>query len=282
MPGGGLHRPVDSRSRYHETPETSSDACEDACVNDPVVRLGPEMRAEIGKMLKLWDTQKRGMVRLRDGLEPGAGFMIHALTNHVVRLTRAVLLETEAGLDVEIMPQVRLSIECAMTAAWLLVTDNAGSALMYEGARQRRVALEAMVKQGHSGEPGLSQARMILDQLEGWQSGQGRNVEQRFEALADGETVYVAYRIASATSHAGVGLGDFYAEPSDVGTLGLGLRLDAPLEDVDTWVGIQGVMLLRTMIAMNEADVRWKRGTQLRRFARRLGVTYGIEPVAHP
>ena len=108
-------------------------------------------------------------------------------------------------------PLVRLTMECAVTAAWLSVTPNAGNAARHEDARSRLVTMRAIF-----GDPErvdqdlLDEATRSLEQLRPHESGAARHFEQKCKSLAGGDTLYSFYRILSGYSHAGVSLTELY------------------------------------------------------------------------
>ena len=230
---------------------------------------------EIDRMLELWNERTGGRDTIRPNLPAEVGFTVFSLTNHVVRLTKVILVELEAGFDIEVLPQIRQSIECAMTAAWLdLYADTAGKAFIHEGVRQRKAAFETMVKEGYSPEPGLQQALDLLDTGSNWRSTEGQYFEQRCKSMADGDFVYLMYRLASSLSHAGLGVVDFYLEDLDneSHSLGLELVLDARLDSIDEWLGIQAAMLCRALISFNNVIVTWEAQDALTAIAQSIGV----------
>lgn len=217
----------------------------------------------------------RGTFMLKEGIHPSNGLMIHTLTHHTVRLSKAILIGADAGLDVELMPQIRTSMECAVTAAWLLVTKDAGLALTREGARQRKAALEGMVSFGHDASESLAETLQTFDNLFPFASGEGASFEKRCKALEGGAELYLTYRAASLYAHAGMGIADHYvtASPSpDPTNLGLMVNTGAQLETIETWIAFQACMLLIAQKACDTARARAQHRTQLAKAAKRLGI----------
>lgn len=246
---------------------------------NPRTTPGPQVRAEIEKMLALWDSRLGEPTKVRDGVDVGDAFMVEALTTHVVRLTRAVLALADAGFTVEAMPLIRLSLECGVTTAWLVLSEGAGNSLTHEGARLRRAALKEAVKRGPGFESSLAQTKEVLSTLEADAAGEGRHFERRCLALDGGDELYLLFRVASSLSHAGLGISDFYAEEAIDELFGIRMAPHADLEDMDVWVAIQGAMLLRCLIATNHVNVNFKRTRQLERFAKLFDVSTEVGEV---
>lgn len=93
------------------------------------------------------------------------GIRTHA--HHAVRSARALLQLDTMTQGIELIPLVRLMFECGITAAWLLVTDGSGQALIRDGAAQRRKALESAAMPSSDDQSSLEQVRRVLDELEG-------------------------------------------------------------------------------------------------------------------
>lgn len=248
----------------------------------PSAKPGPETRAILAELIELWD--KRGATAFEfkpDLLHISNGLMIFPLVNHTARLSKGVLIGVQAGLDAELVPLVRLSMECALTAAWLAVTQKGGEALTHEGARQRRAALEGMQVFGYETEAELEEARDVLDRLEA--SAEGKHFEQRCESLVGGKGLYLTYRAASAYSHAGMALSDHYLAPvpkSADAPLGLAMHSNAKLPTIEEWIGVQAAMLLLAQAACDRARAKPRYKTQLQKYAKRLGSDIDIRLVS--
>lgn len=238
----------------------------------PPATLGIETRAVLAELIDLWNSHGHESFRIRPDIDVTGGLTIRALAHHTAKLSRAVLIGANAGLDVELVPLVRLSIECAMTAGWLLVADG-GRALAHEGMRQRRAALQGVHRFGHDAQAELDEVEGALAQVT--ESGEGRVFQRRCESLVGGEQMYVTYRAASVYSHAGTGITDHYlvrVPKSDAAPIGLAMNLGADLPTVDTWIAIQAAMLLLAEVACDRARVKTRNKTQLARYSKLLGV----------
>lgn len=229
-----------------------------------------EVREVMTSLCDTWDAgaHDRG-VHYRGELGASRAVAIRTHAHHAVRTARAVLhLDPTTG-GIEIIPLVRLIYECAITSAWLLVTDGAGESLIRDGARQRRTALEsaAMPKSDDAG--GLEQARRVLAELEGASSFA---FEQRCLSLQNGPHLYLMYRILSAESHAGLAIADFYSVSNDQAAIGVSFDPGAASSIRPATLGVAACMLLLAVNADELARAKPHRTTQIAKAAKRLGV----------
>ncbi len=248
----------------------------------PLLRNAHEIRQFIAKLLKLWDRDGEKDFSMKSEFARGNGPMIWSLTNHTVELARTVVDLSAHDRMLVAMPLIRLSIENAMTAVWLLVSPDSAGALMHEGLRQRRAAIEQVVKLGATGfdESSLAAAAAELEEFSGMKSDQGQQLQKRFEAIQGGANIYVSYRIASSLSHAGVILADAYLEETPItadAPLGIALAPDRRLDADESWLGTEASMLLTAMTACDRIDGRGGKKNQLADAARKLGVSMDFE-----
>lgn len=245
----------------------------------PPATPGPETRAILAELIDLWDSHGMEAFKLRPDMDWISGLTIRALTHHTVKLSRAVLIGATAGQDVELVPLVRLSIECAMTAGWLLVADG-GRALAHEGMRQRKAALTGIQLISQDAQAELDEVDGALAHLE--RSNKGHVFQRRCESLVGGHQMYVTYRAASTYSHAGTGITDHYlveVPRSEAAPVGLAMNLRADLPTAETWIALQAGLLLLAEVACDRARAKSLHKTQLARIAKRLGVAIDIRLV---
>lgn len=242
-------------------------------MTDPKIKPGPEVRAEIKKMLRLWEDRSQSPITVRDGITPATATMIDAFTSHVVALTRAVLLQVDKGLTITIAPQVRLSLECAMTSAWLIVTEGGDEALALAGIKNKRTAINELLQRMDGFDASLSQAESLIKDLADSESAEGRVFKIRCDAMEGGDELYSLFRLASGLAHAGILLSDHYAEADETQPYGIIQSRAAELPDPEVWVAIQGVMLLQCLTALNHVNTAFKRTKQLTALAKRFGVS---------
>lgn len=242
-----------------------------------------EIKEFIRNHIDLWDRERGRTLQMKAEFAKGTGPMIWALANHSVVTARALLLLINNGPLVAAMPQIRLMMDLALTAAWLSVHPNAAGALYYEHLRQRKAAIDEVLL---GKRPGLSEKDRDailaeMDEFVGDRHPTGQYAEKRFKAMEGGADVYISYRIASTFSHASAELADTYltSVPESVDSP-LGIAL-SPDEDVDTfqreaWIGTAAAMLVLALTAENAIDSKGRFKTQLVKSAKRLGVSMDI------
>lgn len=152
---------------------------------------------------------------------PLRGMSLYAHVDHAVRLTKASLALADAGLYLELVPLVRMALECAVTASWYAVTPDSGDAALREATRLKRALVE-----GISGvtsedfEESLRRLDADLEELKGFRSNEAGRFEARCNALEGGAWMYVIYRELSTYSHAGALLLDHYLQEAPGTSLG--------------------------------------------------------------
>lgn len=217
-----------------------------------------------------WDKRAETLVRCRPELDYLQAISIHSLAHRAIRSARGILTLVDAGADVEIMPLVRLTFEAAVTAAWLLLTPNSGLAIMKEDTRKRKALLEDMASTDSAG---YRQSTETFEQLKKMEMPGSASVEQRCLALEDGRHLYGLYRAASAYCHAGLGLLEHHAVEDSNSDIGMAFVTNPSFTTQENWIGITCCMLLLALNADEQARLKPTRTSQLRQFARRIGVT---------
>lgn len=247
-------------------------------------RLDPEfVRQIILDLCVLWEQSKSTTI-FREGIDEERAIAITTQAHHAVRMARAVLILDGFSSGIEMVPSVRLIMECGVTAAWLLLTPGSGHALKRDGAENRKKAIEHLMRVDREyGEaavegvgPGYRQALRALEELEGAEGPKSFIFEQRCKALYDGEGLYVLYRVLSAESHAGLGIEDYYLVEDPDSPIGISFDPDAPNEFRVSVLGIAAAMLFLALNAEDHARVKPRHSTQLRRAAKRIGVPVDI------
>lgn len=217
----------------------------------------------------------------RNGLHPSNAIQIWTFAHHAARLSRAVLTLHEAGHDLEAMPLIRQTLECALNAAWLLVTDSGGTALIAVDTKSRRVMYREVT------ELGLADLSEILRRVEQEEARDAetvtrtRSFEERCRAVSGGRHIYAMWRTLSLYSHATSSVADVYLETvpeSEDAPLGVAMLLNADWDQGATWMRVQALMLLLAQIAADDAQSKPMHRTQLAKARRRLGVTWEIRP----
>lgn len=172
-----------------------------------------ESTVAIRQLIEIWNLHNKGAnveIPIIDGT-PLTGITIHIMAHHSVVLSEAILLLTSAKMNLQSVPLIRLTVECAVTAAWLSVTPNAGKAAYHERARNRLETIKAYFQ-----DPQYRDDELLTDateELKDWsehKSNAAKFIEKRCGQLSGGNQIYVIYRLMSASSHAGIGLTDHY------------------------------------------------------------------------
>lgn len=233
-----------------------------------------QLHTVITALCDMWDaTVHDADATYRAELDAPRAVGIRTHAHHAVRAARALLQLDTMTQGIELIPLVRLIFECGITAAWLLVMDGSGQALIRDGAAQRRKALESAAMPSSDDQSSLEQARRVLDELEGASSFA---FEQRCLGLDGGAHLYLMFRILSAESHAGLAIADFYSLADDSSTIGVSFNPDAASNVRPATIGVAACMLLLALNAEELARARPHRTTQIAKAAKRLGVSTRI------
>lgn len=231
-----------------------------------------ETRKVIETLCDLWDGIALGKTDYRGELDSARAIGIRTHAHHTVRAARAVLQLDSTTTGIEIVPLVRLIMECAVTAAWLLLTPGSGEALIRDGAKQRLKALRTLMIFGEEPGPATTQAEAVLAQLENPSTPQSFAFEQRCKRLEGGDRLYLTYRAFSAESHSGMGIADFYSVATNISPIGLAFNPEAASSVRAPTIGIAACMLLLAINADELARAKPTITTQIEKAAKRLGV----------
>ena len=172
-----------------------------------------ESSIALRKLISIWEGQNRGCtveIPMVEGL-PLAGITIYIMAKHSIALSESVLALTFQNMFLQSVPLMRLTMECAVTAAWLSVTPNAGNAARHEDARNRLATIRSIFEDPERiDDELLADATSAVSELSEHKADAARNFEKRCKSIAGGEKIYVLYRTLSGHSHAGIGLADLY------------------------------------------------------------------------
>jgi len=227
---------------------------------------------EMSALCDLWDNAKPGTVEYRNELDAARALGVRTHAHHAVRTARAILQLAPTMTGIEIIPLTRLLMECAVTAAWLLLTPGSGQTLIRDGARERLKALAELTKLGEKPGPAKEQAEAVLANLEDAEGPRAFVFKQRCERLRDGDRLYVTYRALSAESHSGIGIADFYTVAVEHSPIGVAFNGFAQSSVRPATIGFAGCMLLLAINADELARARPTHTTQIATAAKRLGV----------
>lgn len=248
-----------------------------------MVEAYPDGARETARLLDLWELRKTRRLKPRDGLHHSNAVQIWTFAHHAARLSRAVLTLHDAGMDLESMPLIRQTLECAMNAAWLLVTEDGGVALSAVDTRNRRVMYREVTELGLAD---LSEVLRRVDEEEARNAQtvtHTRSFEERCGAVAGGKQIYALWRTLSLYSHATSSIADAYlasVPETDDAPLGVAFLWETNWDQEETYMRVQALMLLLAQIAADDALAKPIHRTQLAKARRRLGVTWEIRPAS--
>ena len=237
--------------------------------------LAPELakvRQVMETLCDLWDAAPPGTVEYRGELDAARAIGIRTHAHHAVRASRAVLHLDLTTAGIELVPLVRLIMECAVTAAWLLLIPGSGHALIRDGAAQRLKALNLLTTFGEEPGPAKAQAEVAHADLEDASGPRSFAFEQRCQRLDGGERLYLTYRAFSAESHSGMGIADFYSVETRSSPIGIVFNPRATSSVRASTIGIAACMLLLALNADELARPKPTHTTQIKKAAKRLGV----------
>ena len=172
--------------------------------------------ALLRELLSLWrENPPMTLPVFEDTPLRGLGSLGHV--DHAMTLTDAVTLLAESEMFVQLVPLVRMTLECAVTAAWFSGTTGSGDAALLEGTRLRRaLATDAARLVEADSSEAIADLDATMQELGAVDSTEAPKFEARCRSLVGGDWLYVAYRHLSELSHAGSLLLDHYVQPSEV------------------------------------------------------------------
>ena len=145
----------------------------------------------------------------------GVGALSHV--DHAMTLTNAVTLLAENEMFVQLIPLVRMTLECAVTAAWFATARGSGDAALLEGTRLRRaLASDAARLIDVDSREAIADLNVAMGELGAVDSAEAKKFEARCRSLVGGDWLYLSYRHLSEFSHAGSLLLDHYIQSSEV------------------------------------------------------------------
>ncbi|GEN80228.1 DUF5677 domain-containing protein [Actinotalea fermentans] len=203
--------------------------------------------------------------------------VIWANTCHLVALAEGLVTLHRAGLHLAAMPLVRQIIEFAMRCVWMeRYRENVG-AVIVEGAKKRRLALETAVSTGilASDDPVVAEAREVVANAVLDHATSGKVFETLCKEIQGGEKVYAYYRIASNYTHPSLMLTDLYLVEDKTSPVGLRLATSARPTPEDAWLGISTSLVILGCLAWDRVDRNHPHRALLRGYAKEFGVPTG-------
>lgn len=237
-----------------------------------------ELRVFARRLLRRWDREvARPFVMKREYAEV-TGPLVWSFTNHVVELVRTVVDLSEQDRMIVGVPLIRLATENAMTAVWLYLSPAGGRAVIHEGLRLKRAAIDDVLRLGAEDftEEQLVAVEAQLAEQSAHKLPAAGNFGELCRQLVDGLGVYATWRVMSSYSHAGLTMGDFYlreAPPTKASPLGLSFEPDARLSSHEAWLGTAVCMLIAALKACDQIDAEGRHRKQINRAVKRMGIT---------
>ncbi|MFL1999549.1 DUF6988 family protein [Microbacterium sp. A1-JK] len=189
-----------------------------------------ELRDLTGRLLNAWDAEGHptqiSQPRARSGkkittTDVARMECVIGLTRHVHETARAIDVLLSSGHSNPAVPLVRLVYECALTATWLVQSENDDGvkAFMHEYTRQQK-SLQSTLEREMTG-TFRDRSVDVADTDMSAYLGSADNV-RRFDLICEdlapgGSDAYVYYRVLSSLSHAGVPVVDLYFSPPQAG-----------------------------------------------------------------
>jgi len=226
--------------------------------------------AALRELLSLWSGEDGPVtIQVLDG-SLLRGLSIRVQVEHMVALTRSVLLLVDNGMYIQSMPLVRMSMECAVTAAWMAVTPFSGAAAAHDGGTKRLRLLEDLAVIAGEPDSDNTNIQAEINELAQHANAEARIFQQRCESLAGAEWMYGYYRLLSEFSHAGSPLVDSYLEDSENNGLAFADLSKFPYTKFA--MGLQVVMLHISLAAWDEVAEDHPNAINLTEIGDRLGI----------
>jgi hypothetical protein len=236
----------------------------------------------IDELVAAWDAE-RPPSRVSAGQNLAFGPVMFAHVAHLHRLAAGVLTLHRADKMLVAMPLVRQSLECAMRAVWLEMYRDNLPALVHDGERQRRNALDEAARTGQIREDdaALQRSRDWCDRHEDVRGATSGSVfGQLCSEIALGTGIYAHYRLVSNFTHPGSMLTDMYIDIERAEAGGQNFITNPKMPAGGAWLKYEAYMLILGGLAWDRVDVTHHHRVLLTRLAAlfdvptdRLGMT---------
>jgi len=236
-----------------------------------------DYRAIIRQLIQIWDDDSgQKTVPVRTDLDLQVTVLVRGLAAHAVDAGRGVLALYEAGLPVPAVPIIRTLMEDSVTAGWVLVVPDGWKDLLSDGSKARSRALrEAMeAKAGGATNEWEARRQEYEDQVRdlGPASPSYKVFEQRLNAIAGTDGMYLVYRYLSGLTHAGADIIDLYTAGNPAPGLPVTYRRFAAHSMAALLLGHGAISLLQALIAWDTTLPARPHQTELDNISGQLGV----------
>lgn len=236
---------------------------------DVQVPLSERSADVLKQLLVIWDEVSETEVPVLEDGDWERGVSARVQVEHAVGLTRAVLVLAEAGLRIESVPLVRMTMECAVTAVWLTIASGSGKASYYKAAvdfKNLNLALLNIANPEVADDPDIKKFEADIESLELFRQKEAGNFLDRCASVDSGVWLYAYYRLFSKTSHGGANLNDEYLqeiEHSESAPLGLAFKDQQEFALWPVVLGFQVTMLFNALQAWDRISHTRPRKTAL-------------------
>lgn len=237
----------------------------------------PDYRAIIRQLIEIWENAaSRKTIPLRADLDLQVTVLVRGLAAHAVDCSRGVLTLYEAGQPVAAGPLLRTLMEDSVTAGWVLVVPDGWKDLLSDGSKARARALREAMEAKSDGATGEWEERRqeYEDQARdlGPASPSYTIFEQRLNAIAGTDGMYLVYRYLSGLTHAGADIVDLYTAGNPNPGLPVTYRRFAAHSMAALLLGHGVASLLQALIAWDTTQPGRPNRTELDKIASELGV----------
>jgi len=236
-------------------------------------------RVVLKQLLTLWDGRLNApSLMLRGDLAHAATpVVVRGLTSHAVAAARGALLLYEAKQPAAAMPLVRVVMEDAATAVWLVREPEAWRSFLSEGEQKRAKALREIL--GRDASPRVAARLATSEQhIQTLAKITDGTIQARMRTIDPAEELYTTYRLASALIHAGPVVVDLYTGIDERSEVGLAFRDHARFPLANEWLGTATEWLLHALNAWDVCQTHHPDEIQLRDIGERLGVWFDVRP----
>jgi hypothetical protein len=233
------------------------------------------------ELVALWLKNQPTHLPVLDRKDIGRSIAVLAHVEHAVKCNQAIKALCSQGLLVQAVPLIRLTMECAVSAAWFAVTPDSGRSAGYEGARQRLNLAQSLSKlSGSNIESVVNDLRENQRELEEFISAEARKFEARAQALAGIDWVYAGYRQLSELAHAGTPLMDHYLRPAAItptAPLGVEYSTEYEFKQAPILFSFQPVLLHLALLSWDTISEVHPMRARLRAMAKTAEIPVEIE-----
>ena len=207
------------------------------------------------QLVLIWNEVPETEVPVLEDGDWERGVSARVQVEHAVGLTRAVLVLADAGLLIQSVPLVRMTMECAVTAVWLTIASGSGKAAYLKATvdfKRLNLALLSIENPEIGDDPDIKEIEADIKLLEVFRQKEAESFRDRCELVDSGVWLYAYYRLFSKTSHGGANLNDEYLERIErtkSSPLGLAFKDEQSFALWPVTLGFQVTMLFNSLHA---------------------------------